>query len=241
MHIKRRKIYIGTSGYSYFYWKNRFYPEKLPASKWLTYYATQFKTVELNNTFYRFPTVNNLKKAADATPADFRFSVKAHKIITHTLRMKNVKDKVAEFMDIVTQGLGKKLACILYQLPPTFSYTGERLENIITNISHVSNNVIEVRHLSWWNETVYSAFKENKLTFCSVSFPGLPEENILTSNLFYKRMHGVPELFKSSYSESQLQALAENIPLASQFFIYFNNTMLEAGYKNADVLKNFIE
>lgn len=235
--MKNRKIYVGTSGYSYSYWKNRFYPEKLPTSQWLSYYTTQFNTVELNNTFYRFPTVKNLKKAAHATPDDFKFSVKAHKIITHTLRMKDIKSKVAEFMDIVTEGLGEKLSCVLYQLPPSYSYNEERLHNIVTNISPVSSNVIELRHVSWWNEEVYKVFKKYKLTFCSVSFPGLPEDNILTSNLFYKRMHGVPELFKSSYNESQLQDLTNNIPTVKSF-IYFNNTMFEAGYLNAERLKD---
>lgn len=234
-------MYIGTSGYNYSYWKNRFYPEKLPASQWLTYYATQFNTVELNSSFYRFPTVKNLQKMVAATPNDFRYSVKAHKIITHTMRMRNTKSKIAEFMDIVTEGLGEKLICILYQLPPSYSYTEERLQDIITNINPVSTNVIELRHSSWWNETVYKIFKEHKLTFCSVSFPGLPEDNILTSDLFYKRMHGVPELFTSSYTEEQLKNLAESIPPASKSFVYFNNTMFEAGYLNARRLKELVK
>jgi uncharacterized protein YecE (DUF72 family) len=107
-------MHIGTSGFSYPYWKNRFYPEKLPASRWLQYYATQFNTLELNASFYRFPVVKNLKKSAAATPGDFKFTVKAHKIITHTRRMKNAREKVIEFMDIVNEGLGDKLACVLF-------------------------------------------------------------------------------------------------------------------------------
>ena len=87
------KLYIGTSGFSYPYWKNRFYPEGLPGSKWLQYYATQFNTLELNSSFYRFPKIAHLKKAADQTPDDFVFTVKAHKIITHTRRMKDVRQQ----------------------------------------------------------------------------------------------------------------------------------------------------
>ncbi len=235
-------IHIGTSGYSYSYWKNRFYPEGLPASKWLGYYCTQFNTLELNNTFYRFPTVKTLKKAADITPCTFRFSVKAHKIITHTMRMKNVRDKITEFMDVALDGLGNKLACILYQLPPSYSYSEERLDDILESLANRHpGTVIEFRHSSWWQNKIYKLLHENQLSFCSVSYPGLPEDNITDSGIFYKRMHGVPELFKSPYTEQQLQTLAKDIPEKKQAFIYFNNTTFEAGYTNAGTLKRLSE
>jgi len=229
--------FIGTSGYSYPYWKNRFYPQGLAAARQLNFYNAVFNTVELNYTFYRFPTVKNLQKAASDTYDPFRFSVKMHKSVTHTLRMQNVREKIGEFMDIITAGLGEKLACVLYQLPPSFSYSEERLDNILESIKHESSNVIEFRHASWWQEKVYEAFRQAGLTFCSVSYPGLPEDNIVTSNIFYKRMHGVPELFKSSYDEATLTSLAEAIPEDKTAFIYFNNTMYEAGYSNASLLK----
>lgn len=234
-------IYIGTSGYNYPYWKNRFYPEKLAVSKWLGYYSTQFNTLELNSSFYRFPVVKNLQKATAATPPDFLFTVKVHKIITHTRRMKGVKEKVKEFEDIVQEGLQEKLACILFQLPPSYSYSEERLSDIIENLEHKSQNVIEFRHTSWWNEHVYDVLREHQLTICSPSFPNLPEDNLITSNIFYKRMHGVPELFISSYTDKQLKALAKNMPDAQQSFVYFNNTMYEAGYSNANTLKQILE
>ncbi len=233
--------HIGTSGFSYSYWKNRFYPVGLPASKWLAYYSSVFNTVELNASFYRFPIAKNLKKSADTVPDSFRFSVKAHKIITHTRRMKDVREKINEFTDIVHEGLGNKLACILYQLPPSYAYTEERMNDVLTSIGPGSASVIEFRHSSWWNKNVYKLFKAQKLTFCSVSYPGLPEQNILTSEIFYKRMHGVPDLFKSPYSEAQLDALAADIPLRSKPFIYFNNTMYEAGYTNAGYLRQLME
>ncbi len=231
------KVYIGTSGFSYSYWKNRFYPERLPASGWLRYYSTRFNTLELNNTFYRFPVAANLRKMADQTPEDFRFSVKANKVITHTLRMRNVQEKLNDFNDIVREGLGEKLSCILYQLPPSYAYTAERMDDILSNTRRDTPQVIEFRHISWWDEKVYRALREHALSFCSVSYPGLPEEEIITGPVYYKRMHGVPELFRSSYSEKVLQTLADHIPGDIRSFIYFNNTMFEAGYSNAARLK----
>lgn len=232
--------YIGTSGYSYPYWKNRFYPQGLPASKQLSYYSSVFNSIELNYSFYRFPVVKNLLKSVSETPDDFRFSLKAHKTITHTLRMKNAGEKVKEFMDIVNEGLGAKLGCVLFQLPPSYSYSEERLEDILHAVDHKSNNVIEFRHVSWWQEKVYKVLKDANLTFCSVSYPGLPEDNIITSDIFYKRMHGVPELFKSTYTDSEIETLSTSIPEDITSFTYFNNTMFEAGYSNATSLKDLL-
>jgi uncharacterized protein YecE (DUF72 family) len=234
------KYYIGTSGYSYSYWKGKFYPDGMPASKWLQYYSTQFNTLELNNTFYRFPTVKNLKKAADTTPDDFKFAVKVNKSITHTKRMQNVNEGIRDFTDIVTEGLGEKLGCMLYQLPPSYSFSTDRLDTIVNNVDKRVENIIEFRHLSWWKQDVYDILRENSLHFCSVSFPGLPEDNIVTGNIFYKRMHGVPELFKSKYSDSELRQLAKSIPGTDTAFVFFNNTMFEAGYENAYTLQRMI-
>ncbi|GAB3420631.1 DUF72 domain-containing protein [Niabella aquatica] len=234
-------IHIGTSGYSYTYWKNRFYPEKLPASQWLSYYATRFSTLELNNSFYRFPAVASLKRSASLTPEDFTFSVKAHKIITHTKRLVDVKDKIQEFMDIVQEGLGNKLACILYQMPPSYTFSEERLINIVKHLSFDKRNVIEFRHVSWWNQEVYTLLKKHHINFCSVSYPGLPGDNIITGSFLYRRMHGVPELFKSSYSAKELADLYQGLPVKKNAFIYFNNTMFESGYSNAQSLQQMAE
>jgi uncharacterized protein YecE (DUF72 family) len=233
--------YTGTSGYSYAYWKNRFYPEGWPAAKQLQYYATQFNTVELNHTFYRFPVIKSLAKAADAVPDDFRFSVKMNKVVTHTQRMHGVKDKVADFMALVQEGLGVKLACVLFQLPPSFSFTPERLDDILQNIPSEPGMVIEFRHLSWWDETVFKALRNAGITFCAVSFPGLPDLNVVTTDLFYKRMHGVPELFKSAYDARDLDPLANFVKKRNPGFVYFNNTMYKAGYTNALTLKEQLE
>ena len=231
-------IFIGTSGYNYAYWKTRFYPEKLPASKFLSYYSSQFNTVELNSSFYRFPTIENLRKAADQTPDDFRFSIKVHKIITHSRRLKDVADKIREFMDIVREGLDNKLSCVLFQLPPSYGFSEERLDDVIRYLSNDPRNVVEFRHVSWWNIRAYQALEENRINFCSVSFPGLPDDIIATGNLIYLRMHGVPNLFSSSYSDEILAALWAQIPPGKDAFIYFNNTMFEAGYNNARSLQD---
>ncbi len=229
-------IRIGTSGYSYSYWKNRFYPEGLPSSKWLEYYASKFDTVEINNTFYRVPKPETLKKWADKTPDDFLFSIKANKTITHIKKMSDVKELISSFMEILEAGLGKKLGCILYQMPPSYHFSADRLNDIIEELAFDGRNVIEFRHISWWKDEVFEMLEKHRINFCSVSFPNLPDKNIVTGNIFYRRMHGVPELFQSSYSEKELIDLAINLRGREEGFVFFNNTMFEAGYRNASEL-----
>ena len=231
--------YIGTSGFSYAPWKDTFYPEKLPASRRLEYYATRFNTLELNHTFYRFPLLKTLEKQHDATPPGFVFSVKAHKVITHTLRMRDAAEKVHDFTRIAEDGLKDKLGCILFQLPPSFAYTEENLHRILESIPPEPRNVVEFRHASWWNETAGRALQNRRLTFCRVSYPGLPEGPFdAEGEVFYLRMHGVPELFKSSYAHGALETLAAALPETQRRFVYFNNTMFEAGFRNALTLRS---
>lgn len=234
-------LYIGTSGFSYSAWKDVFYPQKMASSKWLTYYASRFNTLELNNTFYRFPIEKNLIKQAEMVPDNFKFTVKAHKIITHTRRMKNAKEKVDEFMDIVHTGLGDKLGCVLFQLPPSLAFNEEIFEAIVEAVPHESRYVVEFRHQSWWDEKIWNRLKKYQITFCNVSFPKLPETpTVKYGPTFYQRMHGIPKLFQSSYSDAQLKKLASKVPTDKDCYVYFNNTMFEAGFRNAETLKSLL-
>src|SRR3954469_4036343 len=109
---------IGTSGYSYPAWKGRFYPKKLPAKQFLDYYASQFPTVEINNTFYKMPSPELVGSWAAEVGRDFVFAVKAPQRITHQLRLKaGSAPLVSELVDAVA-ALGKKRGPILFQLPP---------------------------------------------------------------------------------------------------------------------------
>jgi uncharacterized protein YecE (DUF72 family) len=232
---------IGTSGFSYTAWKDVFYPPGMRSADWLTYYSTRFNSLELNSTFYHFPRIATLEKMAARTPDDFVFTVKMNKHITHTLRLKNAREKVQEFISVAEAGFGDKLGCILYQLPPSFKYSEENLQYLLESIPRGSRNVVEFRHVSWWNEELPQVLTEHELTFCNISYPGLPEDRLQTSDRYYIRMHGVPDLFKSAYSPEELQKLAEELPAdADQTYVYFNNTMFEAGFSNALSLQELL-
>lgn len=208
---------------------------------WLEYYSSVFNTVELNGTFYRTPKLTDLKKYSANTPEDFKFSVKMSKYISHVIKLKNSKQQIDDFQALINEGLENKLNYFLFQLPPSFHYNEENLDRIIANIPHKAENVIELRHISWWNPDVELAFKKANLTFCNVDYPKLETTFIHTSPVFYLRLHGNPELFKSSYTLETLKKFQENFPAhCKQYNIYFNNTYYEAGYTNALQLKKLI-
>src|ERR1700676_4093383 len=91
-------IYAGTSGWAYATWKPDFYPAKLSSAKFLGYYGTRLNSVELNYTFRRFPTEKLLTGWIAATPADFKFAVKAHQNITHVKRLKDAEEWTSRFL-----------------------------------------------------------------------------------------------------------------------------------------------
>lgn len=234
----KAKYNIGCSGYYYPNWKKKFYPEGLQPKNWLEHYSTIFNTVELNGTFYRTPKHSDLVKYAKVTSKDFTFSVKASRYITHVLKLKDCKPVIKEFQDLVEEGLGDKLSYFLFQLPPSFQYSDENLDRVLSSIPHKTHNVVEFRHISWWNDDIQAILKKAKLTFCNVDYPGLDSWFIHSTPYFYLRLHGKPDLFKSPYTEKQLKDFFKKFPdSARSYNIYFNNTYYEAGYTNALQLK----
>ena len=122
----------------------------------------------------------------------------------------------------------------LFQLPPSFHYTDENLSLVLEVVPHHPENVIEFRHVSWWNEIVRKKLSEAGITFCNVDFPGMETFFIHTTRSFYLRLHGNPVLFKSAYEIQDLKRFYEDIPEECQDrCIYFNNTYYEAGFTNA--------
>lgn len=233
-----KQLHIGCSGYYYPAWKNKFYPKGVQPKNWLEYYSSVFDTVELNGTFYRTPKLSDLQKYLLVTPDDFTFSVKMSKFITHINRLKDSKSTIADFQKLIQDGLENKLSYFLFQMPPSFNYTEENMDRMLENIPHRETNVVELRHISWWNDTVKKEFTKANLTFCNVDFPGLESYFMQTTDRFYLRFHGNPELFKSSYDITELESFYRQFPAhCKEYNIYFNNTFYEAGYTNARQLQ----
>jgi uncharacterized protein YecE (DUF72 family) len=228
--------FIGCSGFHYKHWKGIFYPEKLAQNKWFDFYCEHFKTLELNVTFYRFPQLSFLQTWYNKSPADFKFAVKAPRAITHYKKFNDTERMISDFYNTIEEGLKKKLGCVLFQMPPRFDYNEERLQKIIDSLDNSFDNVLEFRHVSWWNAEVYSKLAKNKITFCGMSHPELPENIIQNTSVLYYRMHGVPNLYQSPYKISALKKIINEIESSGKTkkaFIYFNNDIDVSAVKNA--------
>lgn len=158
--------------------------------------------------------------------------------------MQDCKEELTVFCDNISKILKEKLAGFLFQMPPSFKYSEENLQRIIETADKNYLNVVEFRHNSWWNETVLDKLKKHEIIFCGVSFPkGIPDDVMVNSDdAIYYRLHGVPELFKSEYSEEELDKLATEIKkFNGSKYIYFNNTFGIAGIKNALYLDKILK
>lgn len=240
----QKKWYIGCSGFYYREWKGVFYPEDLPSSKWFGYYCQHFNTLELNVTFYRFPQLKTLQGWHQKSPPHFLFAVKAPRTITHIKKFTDVKTILTEFYDVVTLGLEEKLGPVLFQLPPKFEYSQERLHNILDHLNPAYNNVIEFRNSSWWRQDVMDELGKHNITFCGVSYPGINDEVVINTPQLYYRFHGVPKLFYSAYDnaflESRVHDITENDTVQNAF-LYFNNTASSAALGNARFVQELIK
>jgi len=240
--IKRRQHYIGCSGWFYWHWRDAFYPPELPTSGWFTHYAKRFKTVELNAPFYSWPTVGTVESwIRQAGRRQFVYTVKVCELITHIKRFAGTKTLVRDF-GLIADLLGPRMGCFLFQLPPSFHYTPARLTRIVDQLDHRRRNVVEFRHRSWWNETVYQAFRNRGTIFCSCSAPRLPDELIKTADDIYIRFHGVKNWYRHDYSTAELAVWAKRIEesRAKTLWAYFNNDRDSYSIKNASALARLL-
>lgn len=237
--------HIGCSGFSYKEWKDEFYPKGLAQSKWFNYYAQHFHTLELNVTFYRFPTLNSLKQWYDKAPGTFSFSAKVPRSITHFKKFEDTERMINDFYGLLKEGLKEKLACVLFQLPPSLAYSNEKLEKVISQIDVSFNNVIEFRHESWWINDVQTILKKHNISFCGVSFPKiLFDDAVINTSTCYYRFHGVPKLFYSEYDEVFIEKIYDQIAqnkTVDSAYIYFNNTASLAALHNAKYFQKLVE
>ena len=189
---------IGTSGYSYKEWKGSFYPEDLKAAEMLAFYAQHLGTVEINNTFYRLPTVKLLEGWASQVPDSFRFVLKVTQRITHFKRLKDVAEETG-FLVENAKIMGPKLGAFLVQLPPNFKRDDDRLASFLGLLPTGMRAALEVRNPSWMDPQVYALLEKHGVALVASQTDEEPEPKVVRTAPW-----GYLRLRKMSYQQDEL-------------------------------------
>lgn len=182
-------IYVGTSGWAYSTWKPDFYPANLGSAKFLSHYASLLNAVELNYTFRSFPTKKLLNSWIEVTPPGFKFAVKAHQSITHIKRLRNATGLTSKFItSLQPLRVTRKLGPVLFQLPPFLKCDLELLREFLKGLPRQTRCAFEFRHVSWFNDTVFTALQDANVALCLAESDALETPNVLTADFSYLRL-----------------------------------------------------
>jgi uncharacterized protein YecE (DUF72 family) len=221
-------LLIGTSGYDYPDWKGGFYPEKLARTRFLEYYSEHFNSLELNGTYYRMPTAEQMQKMIEKSGGRVKFTVKAFQDLTHALDNSRYQTLLTEFKKALEPLLNKNLLlCALFQFPESYHYEKQErlyLDALLKEIYDIPV-VIEMRNADWQNEQVYNALRQRNVGWCITDNPNLKKlpkmEFITTSDIAYMRFHGRNSQmwykgdnvsrYDYLYSDEELQSFIEPI------------------------------
>jgi uncharacterized protein YecE (DUF72 family) len=236
------EIFIGTSGYSYKHWSDRFYPKELSQNQWLEYYAKTFSSVELNVTYYRLPTEKMYETWKKNTPDNFVYALKGSRYITHIKRLREIEKALKSFIS-GTEILNPKARALLWQFSPRFEKNPERLSNFLEQLSKLKYDLaFEFRNKTWFDDEIYNLLRTYNAALVYADSPGFPAVEKQTADFAYLRFHGGTELYGSAYSKQELMDWAKRIEKmnAKRIYIYFNNDAYGYAVENAITLKNLL-
>jgi uncharacterized protein YecE (DUF72 family) len=213
------KLHAGTSGYAFKEWKGSFYPPDLKDDAMLGYYASKFRTVEINNTFYRLPKEGVLQAWAAQVPEPFTFAIKASQRITHHARLKPEGASAVEFLLKNTSALAGRLGPILFQLPPNLKKDFDRLRTFLDTLPADRRYTIEFRHESWFDEDVFAALRARDIPMCIVEQPEFASPVVSTASWGYVRLH------RFDYDDAMMAEWAKRLAAQpwSETYVYFKH------------------
>jgi uncharacterized protein YecE (DUF72 family) len=232
-----KPAWIGCSGWNYPHWRERVYPKRLPQRRWLEHYATLFDTVEVNNTFYRLPTHSSVAGWVEHTPAEFVFTVKASRYLTHIKRLTDLERGVERFYEriepLVESG---KLGPVLWQLPGNFQRNDERLASALERLPS-GRHCFEFRHSSWFVPEVYDLLRGRGAALVIGDDPRRPfQTHELTADWTFVRFHRGRRGRNGNYSETELEEWKRRVAAwrsEVDVYAYFNNDWEGYAVKNA--------
>jgi len=234
-------VRVGISGWTYGPWRGTFYPAGLLHSDELSYASRQVDTIEINGTFYGLQRPDAFARWFDETPEEFVFAVKGPRFVTHIRRLREVETPLANFFASGVLRLEEKLGPLLWQFPPSFRFSTERLDHFFSLLprdteaaaalaEHRSEwlaerawakttqrrelrHAIEIRHPSFLDPAFIGLLRRHRVALVFADSVAWPYAEDLTGDFVYLRLHGSEELYASGYSDEALDHWAARIKL----------------------------
>lgn len=222
------ELFAGTSGWAYPTWKPDFYPEKLAQKKFLGYYSTQLNTVEVNFTFRQLVKETTIQNWLQETPADFRFGVKAHQVITHIKRLAGVEDFVPRFLATIEPlAAAGKLGPVLFQLPPNLKMNAELLASFLAILPRTVPAAFEFRHESWFCDATWDLLKASNAALCVAETETLTTPEVTTAPFVYYRFR--KPTYTGEEKQSMIERIRQHLAEGRNVFAYFKHEETAAG------------
>ncbi|HEX7003589.1 MAG TPA: DUF72 domain-containing protein [Trueperaceae bacterium] len=210
--------FIGTSGWSYKGWRQR----------WLSYCAERFTGIEVNGTFYRLQSKDTFRKWREETPDTFRFAIKGHRYATHSKKLNDVAEPV-RLMKERAEPMGEKLAVVVWQLPASLQKSSEKLAKFLDDLGTWPEvrHALELRHRSWFDDETAALLEEHDVAVCQSDAPDFPLWERVTTDLVYVRLHGHTRKYASRYSSRLLRGWSHKVcnwlDEGRDVHVYFDN------------------
>ncbi len=200
------QLYVGTSGWAYPTWKPAFYPEKLAQKKFLNFYATKLNTVEVNFTFRQLVKETTVQNWLADTPEHFRFTIKAHQVITHIKRLKGTEEFLQRFLGTLEPlERAQRLGPVLFQLPPNFKADQAVLSEFLKILPRGVRASFEFRHASWHEDATWQTLRERNAALCVAESEERDTPDVVTASFAYYRYR------KPSYTPEERKTMVSRI------------------------------
>jgi uncharacterized protein YecE (DUF72 family) len=238
-------VHVGTSGWSYDHWEGVLYPAGCPPRDRLGHYTARFATVELNSSFYRWPSRAGFASWRDRLPDGFQLTVKAPRGLTHGRRLYGPEAWV-ERMASCWHELGGKRGVLLVQLAPGHGRDDDRLRYFLERLPGWMRVAVELRHPSWHHDDVFALLEQHQTAYCVMSGARLPCVLRATAPFVYVRLHGPSRdhLYAGSYSEADLAWWRDRVgewhAAGKDVYVYFNNDGEGHAVRNAASLRHHL-
>ena len=236
------QLYVGTSGWAYPTWKPAFYPEKLAQKKFLSFYATRLNAVEVNYTFRQLVKESTVQNWIAETPEHFRFTIKAHQVLTHIKRLKDAESFLRQFLSTLEAlERAQRLGPVLFQLPPNLKADQALLAQFLKAVPRSLRSAFEFRHASWFDEktigeettgakttgeetseaATYQTLRDRNIALCVAETEERNTPDVVTADYAYYRYR--KPIYTAEERKAMVQRIQQHLSEGRDVYAYFKH------------------